>query len=168
MTSQSISAATSIPAQSGTPGVRLLLPPAPPRNARATFDGAWWPRNENLRDQAVELAERVGSAWHGRVVRITFDPTIWAATPRRIARDGAPLRMGWFASPDPQELTLVLLDGRRVELLVVPPGTSTDQAEWAMARAIEPGSVLHAKAILRLAVPPEDGAGRWDDEGGHQ
>lgn len=168
MTSHGTPLPTSMPTQVGSGSVRLLLPPAAPRNARSTFDGAWWPHSDNLRDQAVDLAERVGSAWHGRVVRITFDPSIWAATPRRIGRDGTPLRLGWFASPEPQELTLVMLDGRRVELLVVPPGTSADRAEWAMARAVEPGSMLHATAVLRLARPRDDGRGRWDDEGGHQ
>lgn len=168
MTSHSTTIPTEVPAKVGSPRVRLFLPPAAPRKARSTFDGAWWPRNDNLRDQAVELAEAVGSAWKGRVIRITFDPSIWTATPRRIGRDGTPLRLGWFASREPQELTLVMLDGRRVELLVVPPGTGTDQAEWVMARAVEPGSALHAKAVLRLARPRDDGRSRWDDEGGHQ
>lgn len=135
---------------------------------RACFDGAWWPHTDDLGDQAADLAEAVGNAWHGHVARITYDPTIWTATSRRIRREGTPLRLGWFASPEPQELTLVLLDGRRVELLVVPPGAPSDQAEWAMSRAVETRSALHASEVLRLTRSTDDGQGRWDDEGGRQ
>ena len=155
-------------ADAGTDRVRLLLPPPAQRSARACFDGAWWPHTDDLGGQAADLAEAVGNAWHGHVARITYDPTIWTATSRRIRREGTPLRLGWFASPEPQELTLVLLDGRRVELLVVPPGAPSDQAEWAMSRAVETGSALHASEVLRLSRSTDDGQGRWDDEGGRQ
>jgi hypothetical protein len=153
-------ASTKTPASdSGASHVRLLLPPPAERSARARFDGAWWPRTDDLGDQAVELAEAVGGAWHARVARINYNPVLWTATPRRIRREGTPLRMGWFPSPEPQELTLLLLDGRRVELLVVPPGAPADQAERAMSRAVEAGSDLHASEILRLCRPLVDGAG---------
>jgi hypothetical protein len=163
------SPSTRIPtADTGTDHVRLLLPSQAQRATRGCFDGAWWPRTDDLGDQAAELAAAVGNAWHGRVSRVTYNPTIWAATPRRIRREGTPLRMGWFSSSEPQELTLVLLDGRRVELLVVPPGAESGQAERAMSRAIEAGSALHASEVLRLSRSTDDGQGRWDDEGGRQ
>ena len=155
-------------AGSGTKHVRLLLPPQAERSARGRFDGAWWPRTDDLGDQAVGLAAAVGDAWHTRVARINYNPTIWTATPRRIPREGTPLRMGWFPSPEPQELSLILLDGRRVELLVVPHGTPVDQAEWSMSRAVETGSALPASEVLRLASSIDDEPGRRDDKGGHR
>jgi Family of unknown function (DUF5994) len=152
----------------GATDVRLLLPPQAERSARGRFDGAWWPRTNDLGDQAGGLAAAVGDAWHARVARINYNPTIWTATPRRIRREGTPLRMGWFPSPEPQELSLMLLDGRRVELLVVPHEASADEAEWSMSRAVETGSGLHASEVLRLARSIDDGQGRWDDEGGRR
>ena len=62
----------------------------------------------------------------------------------------------------------MLLDGRRVELLVVPPGAPADQAEWSLSRAVETGSALHASEVLRLARTTDDGQSRWDDEGGRR
>ena len=153
-------------AGSGAQHVRLLLPPQAERSARARFDGAWWPRTDDLGDQAGGLAAAVGDAWHARVARINYNPTIWTATPRRIRRDGTPLRMGWFPSPEPQELSLMLLDGRRVELLVVPHGAPADQAEWSMSRAVETGSALRASEVLRLARSIGHVKGRQDHEGG--
>ena len=153
---------------SGAKSVRLLLPPQAERSARGRFDGAWWPRTDDLGDQAVGLAAAVGDAWHTRVARINYNPTVWTATPRRIRREGTPLRMGWFPSTEPQELSLILLDGRRVELLVVPQGTPADQAEWSMSRAVETGSAMPASEVLRLASSRDDGQGRRDDEGGRQ
>lgn len=153
-------------ADSGANHVRLLLPPQAERSARGRFDGAWWPRTDDLGDEAVGLAMAVGDAWHTRVARINYNPSIWTATPRRIPREGTPLRMGWFPSPEPQELSVMLLDGRRVELLVVPHGTPVDQAEWSMSRAVQTGSAMPASEVLRLAASIDDVRGRWHDEGG--
>jgi len=62
----------------------------------------------------------------------------------------------------------MLLDGRRVKLLVVPHGAPADQAEWSMSRAVETGSALLASEVLRLARSIDDVQGRWDNEGGHR
>jgi hypothetical protein len=131
--------------------LRIFLPPPAARHVRSCFDGAWWPYSDDLGGQAVELAQAVGANWGGRVERMTYDPSIWSVTNRKLVREGPALRMGWFRSREPNEVTLVLLDGRRVELLVVPPATPARRADWVMHRALEQGSAAHAKELLSLA-----------------
>jgi len=143
--------------------LRLYLPGAIPGRPRACFDGAWWPYSDDLGCQAVDLSRVVSARWNGRVERMTYDPSIWALTGRRLARPGPALRMGWFRSSEPYEVTLVMVDRRRVELVVVPPATSPAGADWMMRRAVARGSVAHGKELIRLAGAraPED-RDPWD------
>lgn len=139
---------------SGLPAVhplRLYLPVTIPEHARACLDGAWWPYSDNLESQAVDLARVVGARWSGQVERITYDPSIWAATRRTIPRSGAALQMASSLSNEPHEVTLVMVDGRRVELLVVPAATPPHNADWMMRRAVERGSAAHGNDLIQLA-----------------
>lgn len=144
------------------PSLRLFLPPSSPRVTRSCFDGAWWPYSDDLDGQAVELARVVGTKWAGRVERMTYDPSVWAPTQRRLAREGPALRLGWFRSREPHEVTLVMLDGRRVELLVVPAATAGHQADWAMRRAVYRGSTMRANEVLRMAESADEHQQSWD------
>lgn len=130
--------------------LRLVLPQPASREDRSCFDGAWWPYSDDLDAQAIELSGAVGAKWDGRVQRLTYDPRIWSVTQRKLVREGPALRLGWFRSREPQEITLVMLDGRRVELLVVPPATPASRADWLMHRAVEHGSTTHAEELLGL------------------
>lgn len=143
------------------PPVRLYLPAAAPKAVRACLDGAWWPYSTDLEGQAVELAQVVGDMWQGRVARMTYDPSIWMRTPRKISRMGPALRMGWFRSDEPQEVTLVMVDGRRVDLVAVPPSTSAPRAYWVMRRAVAAGSATHGNELIHMADTRDRDPSAW-------
>jgi hypothetical protein len=110
----------------------------------------------------------IGRAFDSRVIRVTYDRTIWLPAPRRVHREGGHLKMGWFVGADPHQIALHLLDGKRVVLLVIPPGMAPDPAHWAMQRSTELTNTLGPAEILRQtgSAMNGDALDRWSDEGG--
>ena len=170
--------------------VRLALidPPA----ERTTLDGAWWPRTVSLGDELPGLVQELHRQGI-RVTRVAYNPDSWEAAPRRLAADGRTIRLGWFHGIDPQLLDLTGdLQRGRLDLLVVPPDTTTAVARQAFTAATDRGNretptvllaALHQAgppvprsqpAVDRVAVGKPAGAGAgagatevWDSEGGH-
>jgi hypothetical protein len=131
--------------------VRLALVSGTPRGL---VDGAWWPRSADLSAEITLLVDAVSDAFAGRVVRVTYDRSVWVRVPRRLPYRGSYIHSGWFQMTEPHHITLVMLNGTRVVLLVIPPDLARDQGVWALQRAVEPGNHLSPDAILGNSSVP--------------
>ncbi|MFB7667432.1 DUF5994 family protein [Kitasatospora sp. NPDC056138] len=130
---------------------RLMLEPTLLRTGM--FDGAWWPRSNDVRAELPDLITAL-SAHLGPIFRVGLDTAAWGDVPRRVMSSGAPVKVNWFtASGD----TISLVRGMQDDflLLVVPPGTDPRTAAAAMAGAAATGN--HTPAAQLLAV-----VGRWE------
>jgi hypothetical protein len=121
------------------------------RTPRGPIDGAWWPRSAQAPVEIAPLLRAVGDAYRGDVTDVIYDHTHWLPTSHRPSYNGRTLKIGRYEVTDPHLITLVLRNGTRVLLLVVPPHFAPDQAVWAMHRACEPGNTLRPYEILRQA-----------------
>ncbi|GAA2419900.1 DUF5994 family protein [Nonomuraea africana] len=153
---------------------RLSLNPA--SNRQGSVDGAWWPRT---RDAAAELPgliaavdERLGRS----TLRVGVHRDAWENLPHRIPAPGRQVKVGWFLSTDPLVITLVLVGVEPLTLLIIPPDTGDGAAEAALALAAQDPAGRSPAEFLTLAHLPagpeplvdrQDGAGGWENEGGH-
>lgn len=100
--------------------------------------------------------------------------------PRRLRVEGPDdtreVRLSWFPQLAAGLLTAIYADGRRIDLLTVPPSTGHETARAVLELAAHPGNHLPAPDLLAaLAVPadPHDPAwtesaaqSTWESEGG--
>ena len=142
-------------------------------SARTILDGAWWPRS---RATVTELTNLI-TALDGRqvpVIRIMLNADAWDEQPRRISVAGRTVRLGWFHTLDADLLIAITGTDQRVDLLVIPPDTSTATAAAATNLATDGEPTLRPAAILaalstqvprqpRSQPPAED---VWESEGG--
>ena len=144
-----------------------------PTKARTVLDGAWWPRSwdpvAELPGLVLALSER-----YGRIRHIMLNIHTWDSRFRRLAVGPDLVRIGWFDTLDPALLVATTGRDDQVDLLVVPPDTTPEAAERAMATAADPANLRHAPDIL-TAAPTLQGATTagwsdayavWDNEGG--
>jgi hypothetical protein len=116
------------------------------------------------------------AARYGPIRQLMLNAGFWDSQFRRLAVDGAGVRMGWFVTLDPALLIATTAGGDRIDLLVVPPDTRAGAAQRAMTTAADPANTMRAPAILAAirAMPiPAAGSGPddmavWDNEGGHR
>ena len=138
-----------------TPRLRLLL--QPDQSVLTLLDGGWWPRSADpaaeLPGLIIALDERLG-----RTTRLMLGSADWnAPRPRGLRVDSAAgdrvVRLGWFATMPAGLLTAFSANGRRTDLVTVPPHTSEQDAVAAMERAAKPANRDHAPAILAVTSP---------------
>lgn len=167
------------PSPPSTPRLRLQ-----PTDLSCTpLDGAWWPRSADpvaeLPGLILALDER-----HGPVMRVMLRAPDWDSHPRRLGidspgihgrRPGRVVRLGWFDTMPAGLLTALHTNGRRTDLLIVPPSTSPTGARAAMELAARSTNRLHAPDVLsaitagRPQPPPEADTQPldiWESEGG--
>jgi len=160
--------------------IRLALidPPA----AHTTLDGAWWPRTRDLTRELPRLVQELHRRGV-RVTRVTYNPDLWEAAPRRLEADGRVIRLGWFRGIDRHLLNLTGDSNRgRLDLLVVPPETTVAAARPAFSAATDranrrtPTALLDSLGAAGPRVPrprssaaelETEQAAAWDSEGGH-
>jgi hypothetical protein len=99
--------------------LRLKLKPKAP--ATGHVDGAWWPRSLDLVTELPALIE-VLAVRLGHVERVTYHLTAWDPMPRRFLVDGRLLRLGGYRAQKPHTVDVIGATGRRITLLVLPPG----------------------------------------------
>ncbi|MEV0533070.1 DUF5994 family protein [Kitasatospora sp. NPDC050463] len=129
---------------------RLVLEPTLARNG--VFDGAWWPRTNDIRAELPDLLTALG-AHLGRIVRVGLDRGGWGDIPDSVTADGLVVRIGWFtASGETISLTRGFQD--HFLLLVVPPGTDPRTAAAAMRGAAAVGNHTPAGELLTAAAGP--------------
>lgn len=111
---------------------------------------AWWPQSRSLSEQLTHLIDQWPSD-EGRVSRILYSPPDWDDHPHSVHVTGRRMKTGSFPRDDTHELTLVLHNGQRRTVTVIPPETSQREATDLLDRVAEDGP---------------DGPG-WENEGGH-
>jgi hypothetical protein len=143
---------------SPTPPATLRLRLQPDGPACTLLDGGWWPRSA---DPAAELPGLVVALdeQHGPVSKIMLGVADWdSSRPGRLRVDGPAgrrvLRLGWFAAMPAGLLTAIYADGHRTDLLIVPPDTSEQAAQAAMAQAAQAGNRSRAPALLAAMTSP--------------
>ncbi|MEU4595843.1 DUF5994 family protein [Nocardia sp. NPDC023988] len=99
------------------------------------FDGAWWPRTENLTAELHDLISALTPRL-GRTARISFDWNVTSRNQRRIDRpDGVELR-----APDigqlPDTMHLAGANGVHLTLLVITADTPIDVANAQLLHAV--------------------------------
>lgn len=154
--------------------LRLRLKPKAPTTGHV--DGAWWPRTRDLpaelTDLLAELAVRLG-----RIDRVSYHLGDWNPAPRKIAVEGSVVRLAGYRAQHPDTLDM-LAAGRRLTLLVVPPGTPPLVAHRALMTAAHRGNadritdLLGSPTLPPQVVPRPDDAlaaaseERWESDGG--
>ncbi|MGI5164382.1 DUF5994 family protein [Spirillospora sp. CA-253888] len=168
---------------------RLYLPPPRPEGSpRTSLDGGWWPRSN---DPVAELPGLVLALQaHGpaddrrRVAHIMLRVADWDSRPRKLRIDGPAdsrvVRLSWFDTLPAGLLTAIYADGRRVDLLTVPPATDHAAAWAGLELAGHTTNHLHTPELLAALTAmapaptgPQDPAGAetaslgaWESEGG--
>ncbi|MFE6503230.1 DUF5994 family protein [Kitasatospora sp. NPDC057738] len=130
------------------PGAPLLprLELEPTMSREGVFDGAWWPRSNEVLAELPDLITALG-AHFGRILRVGLDTEAWDGVPRSVAANGLMVRINWFAGSDGTiSVTRGLQD--HFLLLVVPPGTDATTAASAMAGASATGNHTPAAELL--------------------
>jgi hypothetical protein len=157
-----------------------LTPPEEPRlqlqrdrSASTLLDGGWWPSST---DPATQLPGLV-LALDGRygpfnpITRVMLGTTGWDPRPHRLRVDGLDrsrrlVWLGWFPAMPAGLLIATYADGRRTDLLTVPPQASEQAAEAAMEQAAQGGNRSHAPALMAalaaVHVPAAAAAGYRD------
>ncbi|GAA1956632.1 hypothetical protein GCM10009838_10680 [Catenulispora subtropica] len=123
---------------------RLSLEPT--MSGSGLFDGAWWPRSNDI---ALELPDLITalSLRLGRIRRVALDTAAWGDVPRSIAANGDTVRIGWLATSTGTITLSRGIDDHHI-LLVVPPATAWHTAAAAMAVAATTGNRTPADELL--------------------
>jgi hypothetical protein len=117
----------------------------------------------------LALSER-----YGRIRHIMLNIHAWDGPVRRLAVGPDVVRIGWFDTLDPALLVATTGRDNQVDLLVVPPDTTPEAAERAMATAADPTNLRHAPDILSAGATRRQATTTtdfepyavWDNEGG--
>lgn len=112
--------------------------------------GAWWPRTRSLDHQLADLIDHWPAA-EGRVSRILYSPPDWDDHPHSVQVTGRRMKTGSFPHDDTHEVTLVLHNGERRRITVIPPQTPRREAA----------------ALLDGITDKVSDEGGWENEGGH-
>lgn len=146
--------------------LRLKLKPKAPTTGHV--DGAWWPRSRDLSAELPALLA-VLAVRLGQVRRVSFNLTDWATTPRRIAVDGQPVRLGGFNFQHTHTVDVIGPHEPRITLLVIPPETQQATAHQVLMRASGRGNADNIGELLTPAAVPEISdvaVARWEGDGG--
>ena len=98
--------------------------------------GAWWPASRILSEQLTNLFD-VWPTDRGRIARILYSSPDWDDRPHAVQVAGRRVKSGTFPRDDTHELTLVLQDGQRQVITVIPPDTSPASAKKLLDNAGE-------------------------------
>ena len=108
-------------------------------DARQTFDGAWWPLSRTFSAEFVRLHDQ----WPpdaGYISRAFVARSDWDDPPTTVAipgRRGA-VRVGLLPSGTRNQVVLIMLDGQRRTIVVLPPTSSYLAAARIMRAFVSP------------------------------
>lgn len=138
-------------------GVRVRF--RQPVETTGYIDAAWWPRSRNLVEELPPLMELLWASARN-VNRITYHLGTWDPAPRRMQIRGRTVRLGGFATSDPDTVRLSDPWGReRIDILVIAPETDPAFADRVFAIASETDNPLGAREILTRAGDPGSATG---------
>jgi Family of unknown function (DUF5994) len=153
---------------SGLSVPRLRLGPVP--SARTLLGGGWWPRSADPVAELPGLIRAIDDR-RGRVTRVMLGPAGWDSQPRWLRGAGRAVPLDWFPG-QPAGVLTVFCNGDRVDLLVVPPGSTEADALGAMDLAAQAVNFIRVPEILATLTSParptetELELSVWESEGG--
>lgn len=100
--------------------------------------GAWWPETRSLSAQLTHLVDHWPLA-EGHISRVLYSPPDWDDHPRSVHVTGRIIKTGSFPRDDTHQVTLVLSDGQRRAITVIPPDTPYSEARAALDRVADDG-----------------------------
>jgi hypothetical protein len=116
------------------------------------IDGAWWPRSTDLMTELPPLLQALTKRL-GRIRGVLLNQQEWAATPVNWTPEGNHrVRIGWYGQQEAHMAVVIGDSAKRVDLLVIPPGTDTASAAAAIALASAVGNALSGPDALRAAL----------------
>ena len=121
--------------------------------------GAWWPQSRTLSDQLRYLFN-LWPPGEERISRILYSPPDWDDRPHSVQVTGRRIKTGSFPRDDTHELTLVMHDGKRRFITVIPPATSQRKA----AKRLD--AMTDSCSEYRRSNDASSHHDRWDNEGG--
>jgi hypothetical protein len=111
-----------------------------PDTVRGFVDGGWWPRSLDLASELPDvLIALFATGFDAR--RVMYNISAWDEPPRSIMVQQRLVKLGGFRTQDPALIGLVdtshwnTAHYRRIELVVIPPGTEPAAAERSLALA---------------------------------
>lgn len=138
------------PARPSSPlPVRLSL--APYEAVPGGLDGAWWPHSYDLAKELPLLVEAMDEV--GTITRVILGIQLWPHIPHQVAVGRGYVTAGWSASGQEQNVILLCSyrDGFRT-LLVIPPTTAADTADWLMNTPVPVDGSRTATELLAMAA----------------
>lgn len=139
------------------PALRLCLEPT--GSPETQLDGGWWPYSYNpvaeLRQLILAIDDR-----HLPIARVVLGTADWGNLQPRMLRIEGPaatrvIRLRWFDAMPAGLLIAICSDGRRLQLLTVPPYTNADAAWAAMKLAARTDNQLDTPGILHALADAE-------------
>jgi hypothetical protein len=97
-------------------------------------DGGWWPRSDDLAAELPDLVRDLAARGFD-VVAGAYNVTTWTRPPRQVDVGHRWVKLVGYRTQDPSVLSLDDLDGRRLDLVVVPAITDPAVAERALVLA---------------------------------
>ena len=147
--------------------LRLKLKPKAP--STGYVDGAWWPRSLDLSTELPALLA-VLAVRLGRVRRVSYNLTAWNPAPRRLHVEDQLVRLGGFHFQDPRTMDVFGLEGPRITLLVLPPGTDQTIAHRVLMAAARRDNIDNLdelfSPIATTGIRPDSAMERWEVDGG--
>ena len=117
------------------------------------LDGGWWPHSRDLAQELPPLVTELSRTGF-TTVRVVYRLHGWTETTRRMTIAGRRISLGGYRKQ--ADDTIALLDGsgqRRLELLVIPPGTDPAVADRALTQAALDGDPESGAEVLLRAQP---------------
>jgi hypothetical protein len=129
---------------------QLLRLTVQPQQQPGTIHGGWWPRSLDPLAEFPALIAGIAMRL-GPVTRLTYNLDTWGGAPWCMVVDGETVRLEGFHSIDPRTVKVSGQEwGRRV-LLIVPPDTAPNAAEFERASAASPVSLDGVEQVLQAA-----------------
>lgn len=136
------------------PELRLRLRPT--GSAQSLLDGGWWPCSY---DPVAELRQLILAIddHHLPIARVVLGTADWGNLRPRMLRIDCPaatrvIRLRWFDAMPAGLVIAICSDGRRLNLLTVPPYTNADLAWTAMELAARADNDLDTPDILQAVA----------------
>ncbi|MFI6660363.1 DUF5994 family protein [Streptomyces sp. NPDC050523] len=129
--------------------VRLSL--APYAAVPGGLDGAWWPYSRDLVAELPLLVQAMDGV--GTITRVILGIQLWPGIPHQIAVGRGYVTAGWSVSGQEQNVISLCSyrDGFRT-LLVIPPTTAADTADWLMNSPVPVDGSRTATELLAIAA----------------
>jgi hypothetical protein len=107
----------------------------PPGTGPHRLDGAWWPRSHSLARELPGLLAALEERWP-QISRVTVSRSMWRTGPAVLyVADRAVHITRSDVAHSPSAICLLSYGVGRCDLLVVPPGASSDEGERLMTPA---------------------------------